>query len=622
MSTSPVKRLHITPLDAALLNTILHPTTRSLATDISFHTVQTFPESNYGFVTLPTAEAEKLVKKLNGSILKGRKLRIQEARLRREIPLEELITSPKDPGPKVTCNTAMAKKRKAGDDAIEGYELPSERRVKRGWTEAPDKENRSRKADKKEQKKDSKGKKAQKSKYTNNPECLFQTLPPPNKADLSKADKKRKRKPSDTAAVVVHEFEKLTTHPSFLRTGQDSSSKSLTNEYVDGKGWLDRSGSVKEASSLKTKPEPTSRIRPQKRNVSKISVQITENWAPSSSEDETSSCGSSSEEESSGYSSSSSSDEALNKETTNDCVVPPSRSTSKRSSNDKSLAGNGDIPSSTTLAMDEASSDSTSELSDEGGVDQGNEKIRDRHDSIDGVDDETSSSNSSSEDGTAVSSSALDGGDSHSDKEEEEIENEPPTKEVQQADTTPECVHAPKEIHPLEALFKRPASAAATPPGKAQPAASTAFSFFGNAEENSDIEDEDDYTTSLHGANGNIVAEPQTPFTKMDLQIRAVRSGAPTPDTAAVSKVRFWEEDEEEDSADVDAEGNDRGVGTMKPTTILSKATERKGPEADGESEFSKWFWENRGDNNRAWKRRRREAGKEKRQRENRRRGR
>ncbi|KMP04567.1 hypothetical protein CIRG_04248 [Coccidioides immitis RMSCC 2394] len=581
MSTSPVKRLHITPLDAALLNTILHPTTRSLATDISFHTVQTFPESNYGFVTLPTAEAEKLV----------------------------------------TCNTAMAKKRKAGDDAIEGYELPSERRVKRGWTEAPDKENRSRKADKKEQKKDSKGKKAQKSKYTNNPECLFQTLPPPNKADLSKADKKRKRKPSDTAAVVVHEFEKLTTHPSFLRTGQDSSSKSLTNEYVDGKGWLDRSGSVKEASSLKTKPEPTSRIRPQKRNVSKISVQITENWAPSSSEDETSSCGSSSEEESSGYSSSSSSDEALNKETTNDCVVPPSRSTSKRSSNDKSLAGNGDIPSSTTLAMDEASSDSTSELSDEGGVDQGNEKIRDRHDSIDGVDDETSSSNSSSEDGTAVSSSALDGGDSHSD-EEEEIENEPPTKEVQQADTTPECVHAPKEIHPLEALFKRPASAAATPPGKAQPAASTAFSFFGNAEENSDIEDEDDYTTSLHGADGNIVAEPQTPFTKMDLQIRAVRSGAPTPDTAAVSKVRFWEEDEEEDSADVDAEGNDRGVGTMKPTTILSKATERKGPEADGESEFSKWFWENRGDNNRAWKRRRREAGKEKRQRENRRRGR
>ncbi|KMU79410.1 LOW QUALITY PROTEIN: hypothetical protein CISG_07841 [Coccidioides immitis RMSCC 3703] len=521
MSTSPVKRLHITPLDAALLNTILHPTTRSLATDISFHTVQTFPESNYGFVTLPTAEAEKLVKKLNGSILKGRKLRIQEARLRREIPLEELIASPKDPGPKVTCNTAMAKNAKLV--MTPSKVMNCQRRVKRGWTEAPDKENRSRKADKKEQKKDSKGKKAQKSKYTNNPECLFQTLPPPNKADLSKADKKRKRKPSDTAAVVVHEFEKLTTHPSFLRTGQDSSSKSLTNEYVDGKGWLDRSGSVKEASSLKTKPEPTSRIRPQKRNVSKISVQITENWAPSSSEDETSSCGSSSEEESSGYSSSSSSDEALNKETTNDCVVPPSRSTSKRSSNDKSLAGNGDIPSSTTLAMDEASSDSTSELSDEGGVDQGNEKIRDRHDSIDGVDDETSSSNSSSEDGTAVSSSALDGGDSHSD-EEEEIENEPPTKEVQQADTTPECVHAPKEIHPLEALFKRPASAAATPPGKAQPAASTAFSFFGNAEENSDIEDEDDYTTSLHGADGNIVAEPQTPFTKMDLQIRAVRS--------------------------------------------------------------------------------------------------
>lgn len=40
------------------------------------------------------------------------------------------------------------------------------------------------------------------------------------------------------------------------------------------------------------------------------------------------------------------------------------------------------------------------------------------------------------------------------------------------------------------------------------------------------------------------------------------------------------------------------------------------------ESDFAKFFWENRGDNNRAWKRRAREAKKEKRQRENRLRGR
>jgi len=40
------------------------------------------------------------------------------------------------------------------------------------------------------------------------------------------------------------------------------------------------------------------------------------------------------------------------------------------------------------------------------------------------------------------------------------------------------------------------------------------------------------------------------------------------------------------------------------------------------ESDFANFFWENRGDNNRTWKRRAREAKKEKRQRENRQRSR
>jgi len=40
------------------------------------------------------------------------------------------------------------------------------------------------------------------------------------------------------------------------------------------------------------------------------------------------------------------------------------------------------------------------------------------------------------------------------------------------------------------------------------------------------------------------------------------------------------------------------------------------------ESPFAKWFWENRGENNRTWKRMRREAMRDKRKRENRRIGR
>src|SRR5436190_20310329 len=73
-------RLHISPLDPSLLETILPPPVRLLATDISLHRIQTFPENSYGFVSLPAMEAEKLMKKLNGSILKGKKIKVQEAR--------------------------------------------------------------------------------------------------------------------------------------------------------------------------------------------------------------------------------------------------------------------------------------------------------------------------------------------------------------------------------------------------------------------------------------------------------------------------------------------------------------------------------------------------------------
>ena len=38
------------------------------------------------------------------------------------------------------------------------------------------------------------------------------------------------------------------------------------------------------------------------------------------------------------------------------------------------------------------------------------------------------------------------------------------------------------------------------------------------------------------------------------------------------------------------------------------------------QSDFAKWFWEHRGETNRAWKRRRREAAKEKRKSDNKRR--
>lgn len=154
-------------------------------------------------------------------------------------------------------------------------------------------------------------------------------------------------------------------------------------------------------------------------------------------------------------------------------------------------------------------------------------------------------------------------------------------------------------IHPLEALYKR----SKTPPsgstlGDAQP-----FSFFGgdDAESNQDTLD----TPGL-----------QTPFTKQDLRLRGVRSGAPTPDTALIDRNGAWKGFSNQQAGGEDQEV--RGLYSQTPTSKSSSAHLVK-PQVEGD--FTQWFWEHRGENNRAWKRKRREATKEQRQRDNRRKG-
>lgn len=100
-----------------------------------------------------------------------------------------------------------------------------------------------------------------------------------------------------------------------------------------------------------------------------------------------------------------------------------------------------------------------------------------------------------------------------------------------------------------------------------------------------------------------------------------MRSAAPTPDTAHANKRFIWP---------VEGEDDDDDEGTA-PTPVVKdkgKMTERKaqveeekgGNGGAEESEFQKWFYEHRGEANRAWKKRRKVVSKEKRQRENRKR--
>ncbi|MBE7181796.1 MAG: hypothetical protein INR71_11430 [Terriglobus roseus] len=201
------------------------------------------------------------------------------------------------------------------------------------------------------------------------------------------------------------------------------------------------------------------------------------------------------------------------------------------------------------------------------------------------------------------------------------------------------------EVHPLEALFKRAApqeaakgsSLSPKSPRKPPPidTSKAAFSFFDadaaldEAQENGDGE-------AAAGAQGrpNLTLPPMTPVTKRDFHMRGLRSAAPEPDTAtherhfdfgaALDRIREGKEGSEDgisggqsssnstsdvESDDDDEEEHDNGNDHGGEVNGESKQ----------ESEWRKWFYEHRGENNRAWRQKRREAMKLKRQRENRR---
>jgi hypothetical protein len=105
-----------------------------------------------------------------------------------------------------------------------------------------------------------------------------------------------------------------------------------------------------------------------------------------------------------------------------------------------------------------------------------------------------------------------------------------------------------------------------------------------------------------------------TPFTKQDFALRGLRSAAPTPDTAFPGKsYTVWPTDNASKEVGAGVDGD--ATPTHKPKA--KEADAQKDPAAAPVSDFQKWFYEHRGENNRAWKRRRKLAAKEKRHREN-----
>jgi hypothetical protein len=526
---SEYARFHITPLNPSLLTTILPASILPSARNISYHSIQTFPEKSYGYVDLPMADAEKIKKKLNGSILKGTKVRIEKARPEKEVEIEEEDGQER----------AKKERRKRKRDQLEvpGIDIGG-RHVKRGWTVPAQDKGKGKENDK-----------VAKSKFTTQPECLFKTVLPPNKVANAKGKLKKSKDKKKGKETLVHEFERTTKYATFLRAPGGKNTKGVV-EFVEGKGWVDEDGNVVEVVKMRKGP---------------VKIESKPVVMAESSEEE-----SSDEEADIG--------EAESK-------IPDNKAEGDSSSDDSSEEEESDhkvvesnIPAS---KVDEDSSDESST------EDSSSEEESDHVQAV-------SSSKATRE--TSTSS------DESSQEEDSSSESEDELEEPQSAiSSRPQSSSGPgltikipdsmtstpitSSVHPLEALYKRKSDE--------QPKSGPSFSFFeGN--------DEEDTAVEMH------LQVPLTPFTQKDFEFRGIRSAAPTPDTAHANKRFVWptdndDEDEEEASSPI-------------------REPKGKGKEAEPESDFQKWFWENRGNVNRAWKRRRKVVAKEKRQRENRKR--
>ncbi|RDW81785.1 uncharacterized protein DSM5745_05342 [Aspergillus mulundensis] len=460
-------------------------------------------------------EADKIKKKLNGSILKGRKFKVESARPQKRQAEEEDVTPSDKPSP-----TKKSKKQKAEENVLDGYELPSGRKVKRGWTESSgDKTERRKKEKRSRDKQEKKAKTQLKSKYTEKPECLFRTKVPPNKSATAdeKIKKQSKKKNKAAPEAVVHEFSQTMTHPTFLRA--DDSGKAVTVSYEQDKGWVDESGNLMEPASERVRKDQhrPGQVAGHKEKAKKVNTESTKIKSNSNS-------------------------------------TEPKETESTESEDWTSSSGSSSESELTDSETEDSASSTSSEVSEAFG-----------------------SAKEPQQNATSEPEFRAESGASPKGKLTEAA--------LQQVST---------EVHPLEALFK--ISADQQKPDMEPP---TQFSFFGQG--NTDSEEED-------AAPSNTA--PLTPFTKRDLQDRGLRSAAPTPDTSQVSKIINWNTPDP-------LKNPDEEDYSLAYSPVLKPGV---GP-AKEESDFAKWFWENRGDNNRAWKKRRRDAAKEQRQRENRRKG-
>jgi len=259
-------RLHISPFNAELLDKIIPPVLQALTSGTSFHNVQTFPERGFGFVELPVMEADKLKKKLNGSTLRGTKVRIEDAK-----PESRVRASVSEEATEATASRPRkdrSKKRK-DETVISGHELEDGRRVKRGWkdgsTSARESKKRRKSSDQaKADDGDLKGKKMR-----------FRTTVPSSTAQgtdeatgIEGGKEERKLRKSRRDPVVVEEYSK--TSKLQLKAAQDAVTDRSALTYDDELGWVDGAGNAVEKPSRSSRRKANKTDQPIQRKTSAV----------------------------------------------------------------------------------------------------------------------------------------------------------------------------------------------------------------------------------------------------------------------------------------------------------------------------------------------------------------
>lgn len=522
-------RLHITPFTPDLYHSLIPKGSRKSARSVSFHQIETFPESAYGYINLPEVEAQKL-KKLNGAFLKGKKIHVADARAE-----QWRVADNMDSKDEAALRKLSSKRQKTKisnkDNIIPGYELPKTRHVKRGWAATATK-----KSTHLGKKRDSQAKADDIGKS----DVIFRTPVPPNRRPIvSKTDKtdkvarKSERKPTEV---------KSKGHKR-LQTRQSMANNKVVSQYADGHGWMNEDGEIVEAHVTKKQKTDSLAFSPRCDSAKQSGSKLSKIEEQSVLLDEPAS---------------------LNGETFSGQI---SQSKVEEFRKEKASASMSMSPKMEDYLVSRRSS-----LASKNPI-----KVQKQR----------------------QVSFAL-------------CQEEPAAEPDHKSNEEPKLA-ADHEIHPLESIFKHAKSA---DKGSKLAPIQTSFSFF----EENDIDNED-----IHDP-------PQTPFTIQDRRYRRIRSPAPTPDTAAINRRADWPW-AEGSAQPIDDEESKKTtpVGDTENNTEFEEVESFETPGSDGkeskngkskdtaESEFAKWFWENRGENNRAWRRRRREATKVERQRYNKR---